>query len=54
MCALCSNSPFWASKEQVQGQAGFLWVEHLPGMHEALGSIPSPSKSQCVEIEASE
>lgn len=51
MCALCSNSPFWASKEQVQGRAGFLWVEHLPGLHEALGSIPSTNKSQCVEME---
>lgn len=46
MCALCSNSPFWASKEQVQGRTGFLWVEHLPGLHEAWGSIPSTNKSQ--------
>lgn len=51
MCALCSNSPFWASKDQVPGWAGFLWVEHLPGLYEALGSLPSTSKSQCVDIE---
>lgn len=48
LCALYNNSRFSASKEQVQGRAGFLWVEHLPGMHEALGSIPSTNKSQCV------